>query len=93
LAEKSWGILAENEWCILAENPWYILAENEWYIYVRKLTSLPVDFTWLFEVAEKLLGLAAFIDAEVREQWITTASPDWDSSDFEAYFLEDFLED
>ena len=55
--------------------------------------SLLVDFTWLFEVAEKLLGLADFVDAEVLKRWITTASPDWDSTDFEIYFLEDFLED
>lgn len=51
--------------------------------------SPEVDFIWFFELAEKLLKLGDFIDAESQKRWVTTACPDWDSKDFDIFFIED----
>jgi hypothetical protein len=50
--------------------------------------SVPTNFVWFFTSANKLLGIGNFIDAESQKKWTTTASADWDGTDFDIYFLE-----
>ncbi len=51
--------------------------------------SVPIDFIWFLTSSEKILRVGDFIDAEIQKKWITTASPEWNKSNFDAYFLED----